>query len=237
MLNVFNNNKKFCDSSIRPWIFLLVISAVLVIGWGIYQRESVEPENLTESLSEQFNQGAAVLTNNPTPQPADKTVYTAITKATPEGSSRLITNIDRFNMQEWYKRIIASVRPTVVNIEATKVITNDNLSSPSVNAKIGFVEQFGVDAPANTKSMYESVGSGIIVSPQGHILTNYHVIANSNKILVTVFGMGKQNYPARIIDHHADTDLTLLKIDAVDDFKPAQLGNSDLVEVGDWVLG
>ncbi len=236
MLNIFKNNNKFCDSSIKPWVFFLIISAVLVIGWGIYKRESVEPENLTENLSEQFNQNPAVLTNNPTPQSADKTIYTAITKATPQGSSTLITNIDRFNMQESYKRIIASVRPTVVNIKATKVITNDNLSPPSINMNIRFVDPFGVDAPANTKSIYESVGSGIIVSPQGHILTNYHVIANSNKILVTVFGMGKQNYPARIIDHHADTDLTLLKIEAADDFKPAQLGNSDLVEVGDWVL-
>ncbi|MFC1562685.1 S1C family serine protease [candidate division KSB1 bacterium] len=222
--------------SIKPWIFWLIISAVLVIGWGIYEREKVEPENITENLSEQYNQSAAVLTNNPTPQPADKTIYTSITKATPQGSSRLVANTNRFDLQESNKRIIASIRPTVVNIKATRVLSNDNLSSNSANTKIRFVDPFSVDVPANTESIYESVGSGIFVSPQGHILTNYHVIANSKKIIVTVSGTGKQNYVAKIIDYHVDTDLTLLKIDAVDDFTVAQLGNSDLVEVGDWVL-
>ena len=236
MLNIFKNNKKFCDSSIKPWIFLLIISAVLVIGWGIYKRESIEPENITEILSDQFNESAAVLTNNPASLPADNTIPTSITKATPQGSSTLIANTDRFYLQESFKRVIASVRPSVVNIKATSVITDGNLHSPSANTKIRFVDPFGKEVPANTESIYESVGSGIFVSPQGHILTNYHVIANSNKILVTVSGTGKQNYVARIIDHHVDTDLTLLKIEAVDDFKPAQLGNSDLVEIGDWVL-
>ncbi len=236
MFNIFKKDIKFCDASIKPWIFWLVISSVVVIGWGIYNRERFDPENITENLSEKLNENAAVLTNNPPPQPADKTIYTSVTKATPQGSSTLVANTNRFALQESFKRIIASIRPTVVNIKASRIITNDNLSSNSANTNIRFVDPFSIDVPANTESRYQSVGSGIFVSPQGHILTNYHVVANSKKILVSVIGTGKQNYQATIVDHHVDTDLTLLKIEGVDDFTPAQLGNSDLVEIGDWVL-
>jgi len=176
------------------------------------------------------------LANNPAPKPADKTIYTSVTKATPQGSSRLVANTNRFGLQETFKRVIASIRPSVVNIKASRTIADNNLSSSSANTKIRFVDPFGGDVPVNTGGIYESVGSGMFVSPQGHILTNYHVISNSNKIIVTVSGTGKQNYVAKIIDHHVDTDLTLLKIEAVDDFTPAQLGNSDLVEIGDWIL-
>ena len=236
MLNLFKNDTKFCDVSIKPWIIWLVISSVVVIGWGIYNRERIDTENITEKLSEKLNENAVVLANNPAPQPADKTIYTSITKATPQGSSTLVANTNRFALQESFKRIIASIRPTVVNIKATRIIAGDNLSSNSANTKIRFVDPFSEGVPANTESIYQSIGSGIFVSSQGHILTNYHVIANSKKIIVTVSGTGKQNYAARIIDHHVDTDLTLLKIESVDDFTVAPLGNSDLTEIGDWVL-
>ena len=111
------------------------------------------------------------------------------------------------------KSAIVSVRPSVVNIES---IRNN-----------GTVKQNG---------SYESIGSGLIVSSTGHILTNYHVIANANNIVVSVYGMGGRSYRARVIDHHIDTDLTLLKLETTEMFTPAVFGNSDLVETGDMVI-
>lgn len=206
MLNIFNKNIKFCDISVKLLIFLIIIPAALTLGWAIYQSEKIDMEDVVENVRKQAKPNPMIVTGNQEPQQAGNTKYTGVTKATPKGSYRLINNIDIPSQQKSFKNIIGTVRPSVVNIKTSR------------------------------NGINESIGSGIIVSPQGHIITNYHVIANSNKILIAVFGGKKGNYSANIIDHHVDTDLTLLKIDDEGIFKPARLGNSSLVEVGDWVL-
>lgn len=80
-----------------------------------------------------------------------------------------------------------------------------------------------------------SQGSGIIMSSDGYIITNAHVIGNSNKYSVTVVTSEKKEYPAKVIGFDNRTDLAVLKIDTTG-LSAAEFGNSDQLQVGEWVL-
>lgn len=77
-------------------------------------------------------------------------------------------------------------------------------------------------------------GSGVIISPDGHIITNNHVIAGSNKISITL--NDNRVYEAKLIGTDENTDIALLKIDAEEDLPSIQFGDSDNAKVGEWVL-
>ncbi len=78
-----------------------------------------------------------------------------------------------------------------------------------------------------------SGGTGFIISDDGFIVTNNHVIENATKVEVR---MNKQTYPAKIVGRDTATDLALLKIDAKRKLTPIPLGDSDKVRVGEWVM-
>ncbi len=78
-----------------------------------------------------------------------------------------------------------------------------------------------------------SSGSGIIISPDGFIVTNNHVIEDGTKIGVTL--NDKREFEAELIGTDPSTDLALLKIDA-EKLRPMRFGNSDSLRVGEWVL-
>ena len=75
----------------------------------------------------------------------------------------------------------------------------------------------------------------MIVDPKGFILTNDHVIDQASKIEVTLDG-DSTHYTAHVVGTDKDTDLAVVKIDAGHELPIAKLGNSDGVQVGDWVL-
>jgi serine protease Do len=102
---------------------------------------------------------------------------------------------------------------------------------------------FGGQAPApeggdNGGSVQESLGSGFIVDPKGYIITNNHVIDKADKIYVKLStdpdtaDMGR---PARVIGVDKATDLAVIKIDTSTPLPTVKMGNSDNVQVGDWV--
>jgi len=78
-------------------------------------------------------------------------------------------------------------------------------------------------------------GSGVIVTADGSILTNEHVVDNAEKVTVTVPGW-KRKFPARIVGTDRQTDIALLRIDAGTPLPAAPLGASDSLRVGQWVL-
>jgi serine protease Do len=80
-----------------------------------------------------------------------------------------------------------------------------------------------------------SVGSGVIVDDQGYLLTNWHVVKDANAIRVKLHGDIKE-YEARLIGSDFETDLAVLKIEAGRPLDAAPIGNSDSVQVGDWVV-
>ena len=78
------------------------------------------------------------------------------------------------------------------------------------------------------------LGSGVIVSPDGYILTNNHVVGHADEIHVTL--LDKREFTAKVIGKDPKTDLALIKIDTSQPLPAAALGDSDQTQVGDWVV-
>jgi serine protease Do len=129
-------------------------------------------------------------------------------------------------------------KPTVVNISTTKVITPK--AQPGTPFGGGgktpfddFFEHFFNQAPARPQTA-RSLGSGFIISDDGYILTNYHVIAGADEIKVKL--SDSREFKAVLKGGDEKLDLALLKIDAKDHLPVALLGDSDALEVGEWVM-
>ncbi|MEW5946433.1 MAG: trypsin-like peptidase domain-containing protein [bacterium] len=89
-------------------------------------------------------------------------------------------------------------------------------------------------APAN--QLVGNVGSGFFVHPKGYILTNYHLVTGAKEIDVVLFGSPNVLHNASLLDADPDADLALLKLDSPGVYPVAELGDSNNIEVGDWVL-
>ena len=128
------------------------------------------------------------------------------------------------SVQDSYSTIIASVRPSVVNIEA---INPERIGTQAASSIYRF---------ENTRTPTQGlVVSGIIVGSDGYILTNYHSIKGAEAIYVNVFGSSASRYQAGTIKFDEANDLALLKINATG-LPVAGLGDSDRVETGDIVF-
>ncbi len=127
--------------------------------------------------------------------------------------------------------LIAKVKHSVVNISTTQVVKRSPLIPFFMpNAPFGFFGQ----APQVRMKVY-ALGSGFVISSDGLILTNNHVVANATSIKIKL-DSGKE-YKAKIIGRDPKTDLALIKVTPDKDFpKPLKLGDSDKIRVGDWVV-
>jgi serine protease Do len=81
-----------------------------------------------------------------------------------------------------------------------------------------------------------SLGSGFIISPDGYIVTNNHVVDKADKITVRLSGPREEEYEAKVVGTDEQTDLALIKIDASRSLPTVSLGKSAELQVGDWVL-
>ncbi|NVL90051.1 MAG: TSUP family transporter [Desulfobacterales bacterium] len=120
-------------------------------------------------------------------------------------------------MQESINQAVALVRPSVVSIKAQKKKMTE------AGAGQGFI-------------WYESIGSGFFVDERGFIITNYHVVEGAENITATLWRSQQNKFSARVVHADKSLDLTVLKIDGNERFTPAELGNSDRIEAGDWVI-
>jgi serine protease Do len=96
-----------------------------------------------------------------------------------------------------------------------------------------FFRRFLPDMPRGRRSRPRGMGSGVIVSNDGHILTNAHVVKNADEILVTL--PDKREFQAKVIGADEDSDIAVIKIDA-NNLPTAELGDSDAMSVGEIVL-
>jgi len=132
--------------------------------------------------------------------------------------------------------IAEAVKPAVVNISTVRTDkVMDTPLSPFFNDPFFrrfFEDQFRHrEKPRERKSA--SLGSGVIVSTEGYILTNNHVIKNADKIKVLL--SDKREYIGKVIGNDPKTDLAVIKIDA-ENLSTIPLGNSDELKVGSLVL-
>ncbi len=131
-----------------------------------------------------------------------------------------------------FKKVASLVTPTVVFIEATIVQERMKMPNDDIHRGRGDQDIWDRFLPGRRMSV---AGSGVIISQDGYILTNQHVIANADRGRVTVSLQDKRTYRARIIGQDPNTDLAVIKIDD-ENLPHITIGNSDQVEVGDWVL-
>jgi len=125
----------------------------------------------------------------------------------------------------------------VVPIFAEQVVQaqGQNLPDDPLREFFGddFFRRFFGAPPQPQKRTVRSLGSGVIVSPDGHILTNNHVVAGASKL--TVILGDKKKYEAKVIGTDPLTDVAVIKI-AAQNLPAAVLGDSDAVQVGQWVI-
>ncbi len=129
-----------------------------------------------------------------------------------------------------YAPAVKNAAPAVVNIQTTKIITERQ--HPLANDPL-FQQFFGDSIGEPRKRMESSLGSGVIVSPQGYILTNHHVIKAADEILVAL--KDGRTTKASIIGTDPDTDLAVLHI-KLDNIPAITLSKTQQIEVGDIVL-
>jgi len=152
--------------------------------------------------------------------------------------------------------LASKVSPAVVNIRIVKTIKSgtgrmfgfrgqqqgpDQEKQPGQPDLHEFFRRFfggpggpGVPPGHPREFKQRALGSGVIVDPSGFVITNNHVVAEADEILVRT--KDDKEYPAEIIGRDPKTDLALIKIKADHELPFLPLGDSDKVRVGDWVL-
>lgn len=139
-----------------------------------------------------------------------------------------------------FSQLAKEVSPSVVNISAVKVIKGRVGGPFPFGSPFGpghpfrdFFERFyGDQLPKDFRQ--KSLGSGFIIGKEGYIFTNNHVVEKTDEINVTLSD-GRQ-FDAKIIGRDPKTDLALIKIEPDRPPKPLTLGDSEKLQVGDWVV-
>ncbi len=123
--------------------------------------------------------------------------------------------------------------PSVVNISTTQTVkTTTNQFPFQFPPGSPFGEMFK-DFERPTERKASSLGSGFIIKEEGIVITNNHVIANAEDILIRV---SDKEYSAEVIGADPYMDLAVLRIKTKDKFKPVSFGDSNKARVGDWVV-
>jgi serine protease Do len=159
------------------------------------------------------------------------------TKASQQPAAPVSHNTETLMVPVNFSDLAERVRPGVVNIQVIKKVQNVGFAFPNFPGN-PFEEDnplgrfFEGNPPMDQKQ--EGVGSGFVISQEGLILTNNHVIDDAEHIQVKLSD-GKE-YDAKVVGRDPKTDLALIRIDGVKDLHPLPLGNSEDLKVGSWVV-
>jgi serine protease Do len=133
-----------------------------------------------------------------------------------------------------FEAIADHVTPSVVSIRTQTVRTRPRMRGGMPGNAPGiedFFRQFEQQVPR--EQVQEASGSGFIVSKDGYILTNNHVVADADKVTVTL--LDKRSYEAKVIGRDPTTDVAVIKIDGKD-LPVASMGDDNKARVGQWVV-
>ncbi len=150
----------------------------------------------------------------------------------------LIASADQLSMA--FRNVAKAVKPSVVSISVTIGNPNERVAGrrqrmpfpPEFEQFFGgrLFDEFDFQMPQRPQ---EDMGSGVIVSPDGYIITNNHVVRNASKISVQL--SDNRSFDARLVGTDEKGDLAVLKVDA-SGLVAAPIGDSSDMEVGDWVI-
>jgi serine protease Do len=139
-----------------------------------------------------------------------------------------------------FSQLAKKASPSVVNISTVKVIKGGRRGQVPFGGPLGpqdpfkdfFERFFGDQIPRDFRQ--QSLGSGFVIDKDGFILTNNHVVENTEEIKVQL--ADKREYDAKIVGRDTKTDLALIRIASDQPLVPLSLGDSDKLYVGDWVI-
>lgn len=139
-----------------------------------------------------------------------------------------------------FERIAREIKPSVVSVVSSKRVQSTPWDAGPSQKDLfedffghRFFDRFTQPDPPAQDYVQQGLGTGFIVSTDGHILTNYHVVRDADEISVKL--MAGRSYKARVVGEDPKTDLAVLKIPASDDLVPATLGSSSDLRAGHWV--
>jgi serine protease Do len=155
-------------------------------------------------------------------------IYSEPVTESPEPQQSL--NSGNFNPNTVFVDVVKKVKPSIVTIYTKKSVRVPD------NPWHRFFREFGLeDQQGNSQREFQQngLGSGIIISKDGYIITNHHVIQEVDELTVKL--VDDREYEAELIGTDPLTEIALIKIDA-SNLTAAVLGNSDKLEIGEWVL-
>ncbi len=144
----------------------------------------------------------------------------------------------RAQIQQSFAPVVKAVAPAVVNIYTRKTVTvrqrvNPLLDDPFFRQFFG--DQFGLNQSVPRERVERALGSGVIIDPDGVIVTNNHVIDGADEITVVL--SDRREYPATVVGRDPKTDIGVLRIDTHGrKLEYLEFGDADSLEVGDLVL-
>ena len=148
-----------------------------------------------------------------------------------EIDSIINTSTDASQVESPFISVSNAVRTSVVGINNYQVSRSSNNYF-----YYGFGFGFGGDnngRDQGTERLY-GMGSGVVVSPYGHVLTNYHVVDGASRLTVTIEGDEKE-YPATVVSSDENQDIAVLLVNDLP-VAPVSLGDSDELQVGEWAI-
>jgi serine protease Do len=139
------------------------------------------------------------------------------------------------NVPDSFADLAEKLMPSVVNISTTTTVTTNTNPFPGFKFPPGspFEDMFKEFGTPQTRKA-SALGSGFIIDKKGIVITNNHVIQDSEDIVVIVGG--DKEYKATIIGADPLSDIAVLQIESKEKFIPVNFGNSDKARIGDWVI-
>ena len=149
----------------------------------------------------------------------------------------LILNLGFFSnvkaVPESFADLAEKLMPSVVNISTTQTVKTTSNQFPFQFPPGSPFEEMFKDFQRPTERKASSLGSGFVIKEDGTVITNNHVIAGADDILVKV---NSKEYKAKVVGADPYMDIAVLKMQTNDKFSPVNFGDSDKARVGDWVV-
>ena len=144
-----------------------------------------------------------------------------------------------------FTALVDAVGPSVVNIRVLAKVNSDQAANTPEDQMFEFFRRFGIPLPPGVtprsprpgpqgeESVPRGVGSGFVLSSDGLIMTNAHVVDGADELLVTL--PDKREFKGRIVGSDRRTDVAIVRIDATD-LKAVKVGDVSRLKVGEWVM-
>ena len=132
------------------------------------------------------------------------------------------------SLSQTFRAAAAAALPSVVTVQVTA-------RPRQAQRQLPFQLPFPFEQPNQAPTPQVGTGSGFVLTPQGHVVTNNHVVENATDLQIR-FPDGRVYTDVELVGRDPNTDIAVVRINADDEFDPLEIGNSDRVQVGDWVL-